>query len=168
MYDRSLDIFAPHRPPNVLNMYPHRVGAPSWEPVLGTPPPACSENSGWVSIPSYQTCRPDYLVALDGYGIGGPGGRVLGGVVGGVLGRVVPSPAARQKAAKAEALSEVAADRAQAEEKEAEHSLEAPAPEPAQLRSRFDETAFWQPHLLTRPDGSAFVELTVPGSVTGR
>ena len=167
MYDRSLDIFAPHRPPNVLNIYPNRVGAPSWEPVLGTAPQAFSENFAWFSIPSYQTFRPDYLVALDGYGIGGPGGRVLGGVVGGVLGRVVPSPAARQKAAKAEALSEVAADRAQAEEKEAETSLEAPAPEPAQLRSRFDETAFWQPHLLTGPDGSAVVEFTVPDSVTG-
>src|SRR4030042_2832736 len=106
MYDRSLDIFAPHRPPNVLNIYPNRVGAPSWEPVLGTAPQAFSENSGWFSIPSYQTFRPDYLVALDGYGIGGPGGRGLGGGVGGVLGRVVPSPGARHKAGKAGAHRE--------------------------------------------------------------
>jgi uncharacterized protein YfaS (alpha-2-macroglobulin family) len=167
MYDRSLDIFAPHRPPNVLNTYPDRVGAPTWEPLLGTAPQAFSENSGWFIIPSYPTFRPDYLVALDGYGIGGPGGRVLGGVVGGVLGRVVPAPAARQKAGKEGALSEVAADRAPAKDEEAKTSAETTAPEQAPLRSKFDETAFWQPHLLTGPDGTATVEFTVPDSVTG-
>jgi uncharacterized protein YfaS (alpha-2-macroglobulin family) len=167
MFDRSLDIFAPHRPPSVLNIYPSRVGAPSWDAVLGTAAQAFSENSGWFIIPSYQTFRPDYLVALDGYGIGGPGGRVLGGVVGGVLGRVVPAPAARQKASKEEALSEVAEDRAPAKEDEAKTSPEAAATEPAPLRSKFDETAFWQPHLLTGADGTATVEFTVPDSVTG-
>ena len=35
------------------------------------------------------------------------------------------------------------------------------------MRSNFAETAFWQPHLLTGPDGSAVVEFTVPDSVTG-
>jgi alpha-2-macroglobulin len=167
MYDRSLDIFAPHRPPSILNIYPNRMGAPDWDPALGTAPQALSENLDWFSIPSYPTFRPDYLIALDSYGIGGPGGRVLGGVVGGVMGRVVPSPAARQMAAKAEAPSEVAADRALAEEKEEVTSGEAPAPEETQLRSRFDETAFWQPQLLTGPDGSASIEFTVPDSVTG-
>jgi len=167
MYDRSLDIFAPHRPPSVLNIYPDRVGAPSWEPVLGTAPQAFSEDSGWFIIPSYQTFRPDYLVVLDGYGIGGPGGRVLGGVVGGVMGKVVYAPAQRQKAAKEEALSEVAADRAPAKDEEAKTSPEAAAPETVPLRSKFDETAFWQPHLLTDPDGTATVEFTVPDSVTG-
>jgi uncharacterized protein YfaS (alpha-2-macroglobulin family) len=167
MYDRSLDIFAPHRPPNILNIYPSRLGALSWDAVLGTAPQAFSEDSGWFMIPSYQTFRPDYLVALDGYGIGGPGGRVLGGVVGGVMGRVVSAPAARQKAAKGEALSEAAADRAPAEDEEAKSSPEAVAPEQAPLRSKFDETAFWQPHLLTDADGTAAVEFTVPDSVTG-
>jgi hypothetical protein len=46
----------------------------------------------------------------------------------------------------------------------------APAPPPAAapvpLRSEFAETAFWQPHLLTGPDGSAAIEFTVPDSVT--
>ena len=32
--------------------------------------------------------------------------------------------------------------------------------------SNFAETAFWQPHLLTGPDGTAAIELTVPDSVT--
>jgi uncharacterized protein YfaS (alpha-2-macroglobulin family) len=34
------------------------------------------------------------------------------------------------------------------------------------LRSNFSETAFWQPHLLTNPDGTASIEFTVPDSVT--
>jgi len=165
MYDRSLDIFAPHRPPNLLNIYPSRVGAPSWEPVLGTAPQAFSEDSGWFIIPSYPTFRPDYLVALDSYGIGGPGGRRYG-VVGGVRGQVVPAPTQRRKGEEL-AMSEVAADRAPAKEDEAKTSPEAAAAEPVPLRSKFDETAFWQPHLLTGPDGTAAIEFTVPDSVTG-
>jgi uncharacterized protein YfaS (alpha-2-macroglobulin family) len=39
----------------------------------------------------------------------------------------------------------------------------APAPPP---RSNFAETAFWQPHLLTGPDGTATIEFTVPDAVT--
>ena len=43
----------------------------------------------------------------------------------------------------------------------------ATAAEPATaLRSNFSETAFWKPHLLTGPDGSASIEFTVPDSVT--
>jgi uncharacterized protein YfaS (alpha-2-macroglobulin family) len=170
MYDRSLDIFAPHRPPNVLNVYPSRVGSPSWEPVLGTAPQAFSEDSGWFFIPTYQVFRPDYLVALESYGIGGPGGRrfgVVGGVVGGVRAQIAPAPTQRLKAGDEMALSEVAADRAPAEKEEAKTSPEAAAAEPAPLRSKFDETAFWQPHLLTGPDGTAAIEFTVPDSVTG-
>ncbi|PYQ64936.1 MAG: hypothetical protein DMF53_06495 [Acidobacteria bacterium] len=34
------------------------------------------------------------------------------------------------------------------------------------VRSNFAETAFWQPHLLTGPDGTATIEFTVPDSVT--
>ena len=167
MYDRSLDIFAPHRPPDVLNIYPNRMGAPFWQPLLGTAPQAFSENFHWFVIPSYPGFSPDTLTALDSYGIGGPGGRVLGGVVGGALGRVVPSPAAQRKASKEEALSEIAADQAPAKEEEAATSPEAAASETVPLRSRFDETAFWQPHLLTGSDGTASIEFTVPDSVTG-
>ncbi len=166
MYDRSLDIFAPHRPPNLLNIYPSRVGAPSWEPVLGTAPQAFSEDSGWFIIPSYPTFRPDYLVALDSYGIGGPGGRRYG-PVGGVHAQLTPAPTQRRKAGEELAMSEVAEDRAPAKEVEAKTSQEAAAAEPVPLRSRFDETAFWQPHLLTGPDGTAAIEFTVPDSVTG-
>jgi alpha-2-macroglobulin len=37
---------------------------------------------------------------------------------------------------------------------------------PIELRSDFRETAFWQPHLLTGPDGSVTFEFKVPDSVT--
>ena len=42
----------------------------------------------------------------------------------------------------------------------------AEAAPPAELRSEFAETAFWEPHLLTGADGSAAIEFTVPDSVT--
>ncbi len=41
---------------------------------------------------------------------------------------------------------------------EAESSVE--------LRSDFSETAFWEPHVVLEPDGSATVEFDVPDSVT--
>jgi uncharacterized protein YfaS (alpha-2-macroglobulin family) len=167
MYDRSLDLFAPHRPPSLLNIYPNRTGVPYWQPLLGTAPRAFGEDFNWFVVPSYPSFRPDMLVALDSYGIGGPGGRVLGGVVGGVVGRVVSAPAAQRKASKEEAPSEAAADLAPAKEEEAKTSPAAQAAEAVPLRTRFDETAFWQPHLLTGPDGTAAIEFTVPDSVTG-
>ncbi|HSN89478.1 MAG TPA: alpha-2-macroglobulin family protein, partial [Thermoanaerobaculia bacterium] len=41
-----------------------------------------------------------------------------------------------------------------------------PSSAPVELRSDFSETAFWQPHLITGPDGVAAIEFTVPDSVT--
>ena len=38
--------------------------------------------------------------------------------------------------------------------------------ERSDLRSDFSETAFWEPHLLLEPGGSATVEFEVPDSVT--
>ncbi len=164
MYDRSLDLFARHHPPHLLDLYPRRTGAPAWEPTLGVGPQAFREESGWRDVPSYPIFRPDALLALEGYGIGGPGGR--GGVVGGVLGGLVreaPSPAAsREKGGRDEAKAEAASVQA----REGAEDKAAAAQEPIALRSRFDETAFWKPHLLTGPDGTAAVEFTVPDSVT--
>ncbi len=36
MYDRSLDIFAPHRPPRLSGLYPNRTGTLWWDATLGT------------------------------------------------------------------------------------------------------------------------------------
>ena len=38
MYDRSLDLFAPHRPPRLAGLYPNRTGTAWWDPALGTAP----------------------------------------------------------------------------------------------------------------------------------
>jgi uncharacterized protein YfaS (alpha-2-macroglobulin family) len=171
MYDRSLDLFAPHRPPSVRGLYPNRAWTARWEAALGIAPSAFAEDSGWYSVPSFPTFRPDYLVNISGYGIGGPGRRVLGGVVGGVLGgvvgevradRAVPAPTQMRQASLEEAPGKEKKS-APTELSESGAGQEAAVP----LRSNFSETAFWQPHLLTGADGTAAVEFTVPDSVTG-
>jgi uncharacterized protein YfaS (alpha-2-macroglobulin family) len=164
MYDRSLDLFTPHNPPRVANLYPWRAGTAAWDAALGTAVHAFSEDYGFINIPGYPTFRPDYLLALGGYGIGGPGERRYA-MTKGIVGGIVPSPAAQSREVKEEALNTMA-DQAVGKDK---GSAAAPAEgaEQAPLRSNFAETAFWQPHLLTGPDGSAMVEFTVPDSVTG-
>ncbi len=92
MYDRSLDLFATHRPPRLAGLYPNRAGIGSWDPTLGTAPMSFAHEGGWHDLPGYPTYRPDALASISGYGIGGPGRRrygIEGGVVGGVLGGVV-------------------------------------------------------------------------------
>lgn len=166
MYDRSLDLFAPHVPPRVSGLYPYRAGTAGWNPTLGMAPQAYSDDSGWADVPSYPVFQPDQLVHLGGYGIGGPGAR--GGIVGGVLREdrmAMPAAAQKSMAAKGgkEEAEGYAADKKKDVPAEAAQAPEAAVP----LRSNFSETAFWQPHLLTGLDGSAAIEFTVPDSVTG-
>jgi uncharacterized protein YfaS (alpha-2-macroglobulin family) len=166
MYDRSLDLFAPHYPPSLLGLYPSRTGTAGWNPALGLAPQSFSEDSGWVSIPSFPTFRPDNLVNLGGYGIGGPG--IRGGVMGGVGAQRVPMAASLAKSARGKEMANLAAraEEAPAEKKAGEAEGAAAAQEAVPLRSNFSETAFWQPNLLAGPDGSAAIEFTVPDSVT--
>ncbi len=166
MYDRSLDLFAPHVPPRVTGLYPYRAGTAGWSPTLGLAPQALQDDSGWAGVPSYPVFEPDRLVSLGGYGIGGPG--IRGGIVGGVLRTErVAMPAAAQKSMVAKGGKEEL-EGFDADKKKDVPAEAAPAPEAATpLRSNFSETAFWQPHLLTSADGSAAVEFTVPDSVTG-
>ncbi len=170
MYDRSLDLFAPHVPPRVTGLYPYRMGTAGWNPTLGLAPQALSDDTGWAEVPSYPVFQPDHLVSLGGYGIGGPG--IRGGIVGGVVGGVLRAdraamPAAAQKSMLAKGVKEELQG-FDAEKKKDVPAEAAQAPEAAvPLRSNFSETAFWQPHLLTGADGSAAIEFTVPDSVTG-
>ncbi|OGD23036.1 MAG: hypothetical protein A2W03_04560 [Candidatus Aminicenantes bacterium RBG_16_63_16] len=170
MYDRSLDIFAPHYPPSVMSLYPSRTGTLGWDPALGLAPQAFSEDSGWIRIPGFPTFRPDYLISLGGYGIGGPGvrGGVVGGVLGGVRAERMPMAApVAQEAAMAKDRASTVEEAKEAQKPKKAGETEGAAPEAAvPLRSNFSETAFWQPHLLTGPDGSAAIEFTVPDSVT--
>lgn len=161
MYDRSLDLFAPHRPPRLQGLYPKRTGTASWRATLGLAPRAYTEDSEWATIPPYPVFSADDLRTMDGYGIGGPG--VRGRVVGGVM----PASARQAKLSETgdEAKSLETADVLH-EKDETEGFVEARG-EPVPLRSDFSETAFWKPHLLTGPDGTAAIEFTVPDSVTG-
>jgi uncharacterized protein YfaS (alpha-2-macroglobulin family) len=73
------------------------------------------------------------------------------------------------KAEKAEGKNKVALLMGRAEEKaEGNEKQGGRGPDSAAvpLRANFSETAFWQPQLLTGPDGSASIAFTVPDSVT--
>lgn len=182
MYDRSLDAFVGHHPPNPSGLYPSFTEMPWLRTNLSMAP------SEWVlgEFPDFvevAALSGDALKFFDGYGIGGPGmrryggmrksGRAMTGAVAmdadeGVAESAampmasrmaespMPPPAPGQRAMK---------DGAPVAEAEA-NAGGGGAEAPVELRSNFSETAFWQPALLTGPDGSATIEFTVPDSVT--
>lgn len=175
MYDRSLDAFVEYRPPAPLDLFPNRaVGSYNASTSLGS-------NSAWqlsdekfVVLPDVRTFRPDQLLGLSAYGIGGPGRRGGGIFRMGAMAKAVPAPAA---AAAAEDL--VVPEAPKLEALAAFDGAPPPPPPPPPgpgeggaasapvvPRTNFVETAFWQPHLLTGADGSAAIEFTVPDSLT--
>ena len=172
MYDRSLDAFAPHRPPSPLFLLPNRATPATWRVTLGQAQPLWLSSGGFPSPPSWGGLTGDRLKFEDGYGIGGPGRR-MGGVFNAAI---APAPAAM--AMKSAMLNEgmvvtgqVSMDKpvdSLSKKKDAGTTREDSTGDasPAALRSNFSETVFWQPHLLTGPDGSAAIEFTVPDSVT--
>ncbi len=176
MYDRSLDLFAPHQPPSPLSLYPTRTRPVTSRVTLGQGQTLFLESTGFGGVPGWPVPRPDRLKFEEGYGIGGPGlrGRVVGGVAGGV-----PAPAMAMKAARGDqgvnAPSSLLAEEGRPEdslrkkekdERGGKAVTAAEPPSPVTLRSDFSETAFFMPQLLTGPDGSATIEFTVPDSVT--
>ncbi|MFI5118900.1 MAG: alpha-2-macroglobulin family protein [Thermoanaerobaculia bacterium] len=179
MYDRSLDVFAPHRPPSPLYLLPNRATSLTWRATLGPAQALWLTSGGFPPPPSWGGLTVDRLKFEDGYGIGGPGRR---GGVGGVFGGPMPASPMAMKAARQEVSSNAVAegkldaasdlrDREQdslSKRKDAgvTRGVEAGEAPPAALRSNFSETAFWQPHLLTGADGSATISFTVPDSVT--
>ncbi|MBI5546452.1 MAG: hypothetical protein HY901_21430, partial [Deltaproteobacteria bacterium] len=183
MYDRSLDLFAPHQPPNVLSLYPTRNVAAQTRTSLGAAQLAFLPNSTWAPLPSFPTFQPDRLKFFDSYGLGGPGKRRNGhgGRSKSADGPGMPPPAppsegpdtgaggmsARAMRAETKAGKGVLYDLADQTVQGApeEPKANAPAP-PAPPRTNFSETAFWRPLLLLNPDGSASIEFTVPDSVT--
>ncbi len=150
MYDRSLDLFAPYSPPDPLGLYPDRSAAGTVASTLGTSEFAWHRRR-LPGPPSCPRFRPDRLVTLSGYGIGGPGRRG---------GRVL-------YAMKANAPRSPMAEEVVVPEPAEEVAVRATAPEkPVELRTNFAETAFWEPHLLLGPDGSVAITFEVPDSVT--
>lgn len=167
MYDRSLDIFAPHSPPNPLSLYWRRSYPAGLQSNLQEAR-AQFIFSRFSPLPEYPVLTQDALKFYDNYGIGGPGsGYGRGGGKGvGILAMAAPAAAPaqermEQKKVAADAVSETVVATAAAPLIET-----AQAEAPAQLRSDFAETAFWRPQLLTGPGGSAVIEYTVPDSVT--
>jgi uncharacterized protein YfaS (alpha-2-macroglobulin family) len=170
MYDKSLDLFAPHVPPDPLGVYPGPPGTPELRSSLR------GNGESWLEgtiaeLPGEPSLVPAQLRFLDGYGIGGPGRRMLRGMVGGVEGGAmaeatvqameVPAPAAPPPPGKPMLdQRQVVTKRADTEHDEVTTAA------PTELRSEFAETAFWYPHLVTGPDGSASFEFNVPDSVT--
>ena len=182
MYDRSLDIFAPHTPPSVTSIYPGRMGLSRLATSLGEAYGQWVYNE-LVSLPSYPSLDGDRLKFYDSYGLGGPGrryGRAPGSrMTGAAPHAAAMAPMAMPAAPPMPKTAGQATDNLVAEKKaggkgkeegrtEATTSEPAPASEaPVEIRSNFAETAFWKPQLLTDKDGSAVIEFTVPDSVTG-
>lgn len=177
MYDRSLDLFAPHAPPNPLNLYPQRAFAGQLGSSLGSAQIQWVAGSSFGALPGFRHFRPDKLKAFDPYGIGGPGERgqrfrkMTAGPVGAAAPMPAPAMAAREAAgmsgpagnAEFSATTAVALDGLVAKSDKATAESSGPPPE---LRSNFSETAFWQPQLLATDDGTAALEFAVPDSVT--
>ena len=180
MYDRSLDAFAPHRPPSPLALLPNRATPLVCRATLGQAPQLWLTSSGFPPPPPAPALLGDRLKFESGYGIGGPGRR--GGVGGSFNGpypasapMAMKSAVARQEGALNAVEEGKVRDSRDAEKQEVDSlskkkdgdAMRADATGDATaLRSNFSETAFWKPQLLTGPDGSASIEFTVPDSVT--
>ncbi len=168
MYDRSLDLFAPHQPPRVDALYPVRGAPPGVQSSLGAGGEVWAAEEGWRDLPDYPGLRGDRLVFYPGYGIGGPGTRFRGGP-----GRVMRMAAAPMRVGGEPppdgVLLEATADAPALEvgQPPADGGLESGGEgSPVELRTDFSETAFWEPHLVLGEDGTVAFEFTVPDSVT--
>jgi uncharacterized protein YfaS (alpha-2-macroglobulin family) len=160
MYDRSLDIFAPHTPPSPLALYPNWTGVVQARTNLSEVHPAWSRGQ-LASIVGYPQLTPSRLKLYGGYALGGLGRRQLG--------RAYAEEKSAFRSRRAGALGDAfEADSQEAKGRAA--ALNAPAPasvaEAPPLRSDFSETAFWKPHLRTGSDGAASIEFEIPDSVT--
>ena len=174
MYDRSLDVFAPHVPPAPLSLYPDRSIAPRtfWSSTGSHAQWVFHE--AWPRLPAAPELRGDALDFPSPYAYGGPGERryryAMGvsvarsrGAGGGIAEEGAMMP---QAAMAAPAPAPMEADQSTGNAaKVGANTRQAAAPAP-EVRSNFAETAFFLPNLLTDAQGSAAIEFTVPDSVT--
>ncbi|MBW8876364.1 MAG: hypothetical protein JF614_15460 [Acidobacteria bacterium] len=156
MTDRSLDeILVPDERPDPLGLYPDRTPIPSLTSNLGSKSeiwlgqmesrPALPElEDDWLLFPNFgqERMRVGPLTVRDGV--------------------VEEEIVVTGEAAKLDTVSTVALESNPVRDPRAA-SRTSPGGPP---RSNFAETAFWQPQLLTGPDGTATIEFTVPDSVT--
>ncbi len=185
MYDRSLDLFAPHAPPSTGALYPFRGGIAPARANLGEAPNVWLVSQPLTEIPAPPALHGDTLIEISGQGIGGMGRgrmRLHGGPPPPAMPMSMPAPAAR--AQRAERNIQESFDSAEESgveggraggvvggtalmAKAANGASAQSAPPPASpMRSNFSETAFFRPQLLLGKDDSAVIEFTVPDSVT--
>lgn len=152
MYDRSLDLFAPHSVVNPTSIYPSGTGIIGWSTVLGVAPRAdLHSNLNYTN--EFNPFYDDRIILEFSYGIGGPGRR----------GRFDYSKGFESEMdgiAEGGAMPMEAKTAASAMKEE---SIKAQTPP---LRSQFQETAFWIPNLITENQGKVKVQFTVPDSLT--
>ncbi|MBK8010429.1 MAG: hypothetical protein IPK13_03715 [Deltaproteobacteria bacterium] len=181
MYDASLDVFAPHSAPSILDLYPSRTGAPYLRQAFGVSTTMHLLEGDYARSWPRVTLTGHRLTALDmstGLGFSGSG---FGG--GGLVRMAGPGGRARAPmqdgiTLRTEDELSVVADKSTTPKRDKKQSFESDGDEPPRskapdgaspgpvLRTNFAETAFWMPHLLTDDDGSAIIEFEVPDSVT--
>jgi len=179
MYDRSLDVFAPHTPPSPLSLYPHRAYAAraTWG-LASAHFSSLHVFRPWYELEKGPQLHGDTLVFPEDHSFAvyhAPRMRALrvGSAPGAfdaegaepVASPPPPSPmsAGGPVAAKRAAEGDAVHAQAQADQTVAPVLAESAKPE---LRSNFSETAFFLPHLITDKDGTASLEFDVPDSVT--
>ncbi len=170
MYDRSLDVFAHHSPPNPLGLYPYRARSIHARANLKEADILRLHSGGFNRDFGAPILREDQLLFYSGYGIGGVGKRAN---IGGAMFAGIAEPNAVgyadiKEGALQDSRSVVSAKVMNETELDASGKLkeEESAGPAIELRSEFSETAFWQPHLLSGADGSVTFEFKVPDSVT--
>ncbi|MGB5878522.1 MAG: alpha-2-macroglobulin family protein [Thermoanaerobaculia bacterium] len=167
MYDRSLDLFAPHNPMSPLSLYPSWMGYGRVQTSLGWGSEIWQRGS-FGSPPGYLVLHGDRLAFYSGYGIGGMGrGRYLAkGAAELRMDMAAPAPEGVEEEMVLADAQLAGEDKAFEEANEPQSETGSQPDSSAELRTDFSETAFWEPHLLIDDDGAATFEFTVPDSVT--
>lgn len=182
MYDKSLDIFAPHAPPSPLALLPWRGSTLYVNATLGTARQVGVRSGRFPHVSGYPGLTEDRLAFLDGYGVGGPGRRGRFGnrrrfAAGeGRMRAMMDAPAASaapaapepEEAEESNDEDAVAGDdfKAKADDQTGLDADNRQGDAPAAIRSNFSETAFFQPQLKLGPDGTTHITFEVPDSVT--
>ncbi len=181
MYDRSLDVFAPHSPPSALSLFPYRASEATARASLHEVSQMDVSEYAIRSRTSFISPQPDTFHFEDGYPIGGMGMRGFGVGGGGGGGRAMHRRGKESTGSKqapfgsADAPEPVALAYKDEDSKKEVLKSESTklavesgggGADPTTLRSNFSETAFFAPSLLTNDKGEASFEFTVPDSVT--
>ena len=173
MYDRSLDLFAPHQPPKILSLYPSHPDRVRSSANLRGLREIWYKGQSFPARLEYPNFRSDQLKLYDGYNIGGPGIRSRRGMPMAMEGRMLQKAQVPEMAMMADAAAVQAESAPPAPPPpppppgsppaEADAIADTPADE---VRTNFAETAFFEPQLRLGADGTVSFEFEVPDAVT--